>query len=92
MGKESAKSLALAATLDLNEATELHGKLMALRGNDLTIDASAVQKSGAQCIQVLFAAAKSWEEDKKEFKLENVSDAFKATMQLAGVNYEPLVA
>ncbi len=90
--KDSGKSISLAAVLDLNEATELHGKLMSLRGHDVTIDASAVQRAGAQCIQVLFAAAKCWKEDKKTFKLEKASDALTATMQLAGVDYEPLIA
>lgn len=90
--KDSENSIALAEVLDLNEAVELHGKLMSMRGKDVVVDASAVKRAGAQCIQVIFAAAKSWEEDKKSFKLEKVSDAFKATMQLAGVNFEPLVA
>lgn len=91
-GKDTGNSITLAAVLDLNEASELHGKLMSMRGKDVSIDASAVQRAGAQCMQVIFAAAKSWEEDKKSFKLEKVSDAFKATMQLAGVNFEPLIA
>ncbi|MCO6187149.1 STAS domain-containing protein [Rhizobium sp. L1K21] len=91
-GKDTGNSITLAAVLDFNEASELHGKLMSMRGKDVTIDASAVQRAGAQCMQVIFAAAKSWEEDKKSIKFEKVSDAFKATMQLAGVNFEPLIA
>jgi chemotaxis protein CheX len=91
--KKSAKnSVTLAAVLDLNEASSLHGKLMSLRGADLTIDASGVERVGAQCAQVLMAAKKNWDEDKLNFKFSKVSDAFSKTMQLIGINIEPLLA
>ena len=90
--KNTANSFSLAEVLDLNEATELHGKLMSLRGNDLTIDASAVKRVGAQCVQVLMAAARNWDEDKKVLKIEKSTDAFKTTMQLIGIDIEPLLA
>lgn len=90
--KNTVGSLSLAEVLDLNEATELHGKLMSLRGSDLTIDASGVKRVGAQCVQVIMAAAKNWDEDKKVLKIEKSSDAFKTTMQLIGINIEPLLA
>ncbi len=84
--------LSLAKVLDLNEATELHGKLMSMRGNDISIDASAVERVGAQCIQVLLAAAKSWEDDRKSFSIARVSNPFTKTMQLIGINIDPLLA
>lgn len=87
-----AKSLNLAPVLDLNEATALHGKLMGLRGSDLVIDASGVERVGAQCVQVLWAAKKNWDEDKLTFKFSKVSDTFSKTMQLIGINIEPLLA
>lgn len=90
--KPAAKSLNLAPVLDLNEATALHGKLMALRGNDLMIDASGVERVGAQCVQVLMAAKKNWDEDKLTFKFSKVSDTFTKTMQLIGINIQPLLA
>jgi chemotaxis protein CheX len=92
-GKNSPqKELSLAKVLDLNEATALHGKLMSMRGNDISIDASAVERVGAQCVQVLLAAAKSWEDDKKSFSIAKVSNAFTKTMQLIGINIDPLLA
>lgn len=90
--KTAAKSLNLAPVLDLNEATALHGKLMALRGADLTIDASSVERVGAQCVQVLMAAKKNWDEDKLTFRFSKVSDTFSKTMQLIGINIEPMLA
>lgn len=90
--KSAQNSLSLAAVLDLNEATNLHGKLMSLRGGDLLIDASAVERVGAQCVQVLMAARKNWDEDKHSFKFSKVSDTFSKTMQLIGINIEPMLA
>jgi len=92
-GKSSAaKKLSLEKVLDLNEATNLHGKLMSLRGNNVTIDASSVERAGALCIQVLMSAAKSWEEEKHTFTFSKISDALAKTMQLIGVNYDHLLA
>ncbi len=90
--KAARKSLSLAPILDLNEANALHGKLMGLRGNALVIDASAVERVGALCVQVLMAGAKSWEEDKQSFTFAKVSDAFTKTTQLIGVNIDHLMA
>ncbi|MFT2210871.1 STAS domain-containing protein [Rhizobium giardinii] len=90
--KAAQKSLSLAPVLDLNEANTLHGKLMALRGNNLVVDASAVERVGALCVQVLLAGAKSWEEDKHSFAFSKVSDAFTKTTQLIGVNIDHLMA
>lgn len=92
-GKSGAvKNLALEKVLDLNEATALHGKLMALRGSDLSVDASSVERAGALCVQVLMSAAKSWEEEKHSFTFSKLSDALAKTMQLIGVNYDHLLA
>jgi chemotaxis protein CheX len=88
----AAKKLSLGKVLDLNEASSLHGKLMGLRGSNLTIDASAVERAGALCVQVIMSAAKSWEEDKHSFKFSKISDALAKTMQLIGVNYDRLLA
>jgi chemotaxis protein CheX len=90
--KAETGSLKLVSVLDLNEASVLHGQLTNMRGSDLTIDASGVERVGVQCVQVLMAAANAWEEDKKEFVFEKVSDAFRKTMQLIGINIEHLLA
>lgn len=90
--KKGEQSLKLSAVLDLNEATALHGKLTSLRGNNIVIDASAVERCGAQCVQLIMAGAKAWEEDKKSFTFAKVSDAFQKTVQLIGVNIDHLLA
>ncbi|MCD2183459.1 STAS domain-containing protein [Rhizobium sp. GN54] len=90
--KAAQKSLSLAPVLDLNEATALRDKLLALKGSDLAIDASAVERVGALCAQVLMAAAKTWEADKRSYTFAKASEPFLKTMQLIGVNIEHLLA
>ncbi|MFD1328393.1 STAS domain-containing protein [Mycoplana ramosa] len=90
--KATQKSLSLAPVLDLNEATALRDKLMALKGNDLTIDASAVERIGALCAQVLMAGAKTWEADRRAYTVTGASEPFLKTMQLIGVDIEHLLA
>ena len=88
----AAKTLSLDSVLDLNAATGLHTKLLALRGSDLAIDGSAVERAGALCLQVLMSAARTWEEDKHALTFSQMSDALVKTMQLSGVNYDHMLA
>jgi chemotaxis protein CheX len=90
--KAGPENLKLAAVLDLNEASVLHGKLISMRGSDIVLDASDVDRVGVQCAQVLVAGARAWKEDKKSFVVEKASDAFEKTMQLIGINIDNLVA
>lgn len=85
------KSLKLAAVLDLNEASELRSTLMTMRGSSITIDASGVERVGAQCVQVLMAGARAWDNDKQSFAFEKVSDVFLKTIQLIGINIDHLL-
>jgi chemotaxis protein CheX len=90
--KAASGTLALSPVLDLNEASVLHGKLMSMRGKDIVIDASAVERVGVQCVQVLVAGAAAWQADKKSFLVEKASDAFEKTMQLIGISETQLIA
>ncbi|MFN7104654.1 MAG: STAS domain-containing protein [Pseudorhizobium sp.] len=90
--KAASGSLKLSPVLDLNEASALHGTLMSLRGRNLAIDASEVERVGVQCAQVLIAGARAWQADKKSYVVDKTSDAFAKTMQLIGVDTDLLVA
>ncbi|MGW9232985.1 STAS domain-containing protein [Pseudorhizobium sp. NPDC055634] len=90
--KAAQENLKLSPVLDLNEASVLHGKLMELRGRDLKIDASQVERLGVQCVQVIVAAARAWQDDKKAFIVEKASDAFDKTLQLIGIDPNQLTA
>ena len=88
----AAKKLSLDSVLDMNAASGLHATLLGLRGSDLEIDASTVEKVGTLCVQVLMSASKTWEEDQKTLTFSQMSDSLMKTMQLSGVNYELLLA
>ncbi len=90
--RKGEKTVSLAAVLDLNEASALRGKLMGLRGGNVAIDASGVERIGALCIQVIMAAAKTWDEDKLSFTFSKVSDAFQKTMEMIGIDIDHLLA
>ena len=74
----------LAVTLDTREAGPLHETLLACRGADLVVDAGDVGFLGAQCVQVLLAAQRTWALDGRSFSVEPASDDFDSTLHLLG--------
>ena len=81
-------SAALPAVLDLNAAGPLASVLLARRGSPLVVDGAAVERMGAQCLQVLLAARKTWEADGQPFQLAAPSNAL--TEALAAFGAESL--
>jgi chemotaxis protein CheX len=67
------ETLILPDVLDLNAAEPLKAELLALRGHDLLLDASAVQRLGGLCLQVLLSARKTWAADGVNLSLGSVS-------------------
>ncbi|MCX8996079.1 STAS domain-containing protein [Rhizobiaceae bacterium BDR2-2] len=90
--KKTATTMKLAAVLDMNEATSLHRAFLDARGKNITIDASGVERAGVQCIQVLVAAARAWEADARTFTITALSETFRKTLNLVGVNVDHLLA
>jgi chemotaxis protein CheX len=82
--EESSAVLRLGQVLDLNAAGPLASELLALRGRDIDVDASAVQRLGAQCLQVLLSARATWDADGAAFAVVSASDEFTATLALLG--------
>ncbi|MDP2119370.1 MAG: STAS domain-containing protein [Hoeflea sp.] len=85
------KTLKLPEVLDLNAASRLHEQVLAHKGEDIDIDATDVSRVGAQCVQVLLAAAVSWRADDQSLKVKQASDAFIKTLQLLGISDEALL-
>lgn len=77
--------LELPAVLDLVAAHGVLEAITARRGQVLTVDAGAVQRLGAQCLQILLAARAAWAADGVELRLENPSPEFSAALELMGV-------
>ncbi|MCR5877629.1 STAS domain-containing protein [Phenylobacterium sp. J367] len=80
-------SLELAPVLDLKAATPLAQALLALRGRDVTVNAAAVERLGAQCLQVLLSARNTWTEDGAQFAVTEPSETFVETLALLGAPY-----
>jgi chemotaxis protein CheX len=79
-----AASLILADCLDLTAAAPLKAQLLAARGTPLSLDASAVRRIGAQCLQVLLAARATWSQDGHLIEVVSPSPEFAETVALMG--------
>lgn len=71
--------------LDLIAAPGLHESFTGKRGAALAVDAGAVQRLGAQCLQVMLAARAAWAADGMPLLVENLSGEFAAALELMGV-------
>lgn len=76
--------------LDLRAATPLARDLLALRGADLLLDATAVRHIGAPALQVIRAAARTWAEDGFRFGLQTPSDEMVEQLHLLGFTADSL--
>ena len=86
--KPARRQLQLPQVLDLTAAAPLAQSLLSRRGADLIVDASRVQRVGAQCLQVLLAAAATWKADGARLRLVKPSDAFLEVGRLSGINLD----
>jgi chemotaxis protein CheX len=76
--------LVLADSLDLTAAAPLAAALLAARGKPAVLDASGVQRLGAQCLQVLLAARALWSSDGQPWRLIDPSPEFADAAALMG--------
>ncbi|MDB5420496.1 MAG: chemotaxis protein CheX [Brevundimonas sp.] len=74
----------LPAVLDLQYAEPLRAELLELRGRPVTLDASAVDRLGGLCLQVLISAQKSWAADGQMLSIAPMSDAFADQWKMFG--------
>jgi chemotaxis protein CheX len=85
------KHLVLPNILDLKVAVPLAEGLLSMRGSDLVIDASRVERVGGQCLQVLVSAAATWQADGLAMDYANSSDAFHEGLAVLGVKLDDLL-
>ena len=78
-------ALELPSVLDLVAASALLEIFMQHRGRAVRLDASAVQRLGGQCLQVLLAARAAWAADAQSFLIENSSPEFTESLEFMGV-------
>ncbi|WP_279483723.1 STAS domain-containing protein [Aureimonas sp. SK2] len=80
----------LSPVLDVRAAKPLHAELLAARGDTIIVDASNVERIGAQCAAVLLSAARSWDHDGQEFSLVKPSAGFIKGLELMGIGLNEL--
>jgi chemotaxis protein CheX len=85
------ETLRLPSCLDLPAARPLANSLIERRGRPIVIDASAVSQVGAQCIQVLLSAKRSWETDGVPLSIVNCSSRAIDDLRLLGIDSTTLV-
>jgi chemotaxis protein CheX len=95
---EAAESLAaesdsymLPDCLDADAAPALKDTFLQKRGAPISVDAGQVRRLGAQSLQILIAAARTWQTDNQPYRLTNPSAEFLDTMALAGLSPEALL-
>lgn len=86
--KKDEPKLRLPEILDMPAAAPLATTLVARRNKATVIDASGVQRLGAQCLQVLLAASATWKDDNVSFRIDGMSDEFSEGLRLLGVTPE----
>lgn len=92
MGHAAAGSITLPTELDIKATGPLTAQLLALRGKDVALNASQIERVGAQCLQVLLSAAATWASDGAELTLEEPSPAFVDAIRTAGIEISRFTA
>jgi chemotaxis protein CheX len=77
--------------LDLRAATPLAAQLLMRRGEDVILDASAVQRLGGQCLQILLSAKATWEADGAQLRIVDSSPDFVEGLELLGIQSKQLL-
>jgi chemotaxis protein CheX len=78
--------ITLPAVLDLRAAEPLKTQLLAVRGQEATLDASAVERLGGLCLQVLLSALATWRADGQALTFINVSEALASQWSAFGAS------
>ena len=72
--------------LDLPAATPLARALMERRGQPIVLDGSSVRQLGAQCVQVLVSAKRTWGADGMPLSVVNCAPRMIEDLQLLGID------
>jgi chemotaxis protein CheX len=77
--------------IDFSAANQIKEALLARRGSPLAVDAGQVRRTGMQAVQILIAAAKTWQRDGHSYAITNPTAEFLETIALVGLSREHLL-
>lgn len=84
----NARTYKLSEVLDIKAAVPLAEGLLAQRGSELLIDASRVERVGAQSLQILLSAISTWHADGFSIEFIDPSDRFLQGLAHLGIDPE----
>lgn len=88
----SAEAVPLPECLDLPAAKPLARALLERRGKPIVLDAAAVHQLGAQCVQVLLSARRTWDADGVPLSIVNCAPRMIEDLQLLGIDSTALMS
>lgn len=91
VAESDSQALMLPDCLDSSAVATIRDMLLARRGNAIVVDASQVRRVGAQSLQVLIAAARTWQADGHSYRVTNSSPELLDTIALVGLAHEDLM-
>ena len=84
------RRLQLAENLDGSQVEPLMDLLAKKRGSPLLINASKVERLGAQCVQVLVAAAQTWRTEMHSLQIVQPSTSFEEELEQMGLTLDQI--
>lgn len=84
------EKIKLAPVLGITAAAPLTNEFLLVRGKDVSVDASEVERIGGQCLQVLLSAAATWSHDGMEFELVEPSNHLIEALETTGLDLNRL--
>lgn len=89
---DDADAVKLAEFLDLAAAAPLVATLLERRGKPIVIDGSAVHQLGAQCVQVLLSAKRTWSADGASLSIVNCAPRMIEDLRSLGIEPATLIS
>src|SRR5208282_1705048 len=83
---ETDEALRLPECLDLLAAKPLARALLERRGKPIVLDGSSVRQLGAQCVQLLLSAKRTWSVDGVALSIVNCTPRMIGDLQLLGID------
>lgn len=74
----------LPGRMDASTLTQTHAELVQRRGSDLDVEASQVDRFGAQALQLLLSAIATWREDGFRLRILDPSDPVRTAFEQLG--------
>jgi len=75
---------ALPGRMDASTLPQTHADIVQRRGRDLDLDASRVDRLGAQALQLILSALATWREDGFHLRILDPSDAVRGAFDQLG--------